>query len=499
MESNDDVLMKVSITEELIILAKINYEIIKTLEGDYLAIPKTGPRVSRPLHGLDNTLADDIMRMYREKRHKIPSERAVKDAIRVLISEANTRDAVKAYFRCAQLENEIFIDLGDRTGEVIHIFPGGWKVIEQAPVIFRRTALTSEFPRPVDDGDISKLFSIINVSKESEGLILGFLICAFFESIPKPILAVNGEQGSGKSDTSRRIRFLIDPSTAPLQSAPRDESSWVDLAAGCYLVSLDNLSEMPHWLSDSLCRAATGIGSSKRRLFSDKEIVVHQFKRVVILNGINLTALRGDLADRIIPITAPVISTRERKLEADLESAWLREFPEIFGALLTICSKVLEKYTHIEMDELPRMADFGRILKAIDVVRGTDSLKSYMDEVGDMAHNTLEGDEFFKSVARVVGVSWTGTATELLEKVNSATSSYIFAPSWPQTSRDVTERLARTGPTLRKAGWTIENLGNKNKQKTVRYHICPPAGLAGLAGVISNQNTKVVVNGRWEF
>jgi hypothetical protein len=52
---------------------------------------------------------------------------------------------------------------------------------------------------------------------------------------------------------------------------------------------------------------------------------------------------------------------------------------------------------------------------------------------------------------------------------------------------------------LRKAGWTIENLGNKNKQKTARYRICPPAGEAGVAGVVFNLNTKVGINGQWEF
>jgi hypothetical protein len=411
----------------------------------------------------------------------------VKDAIRVLISEANLNDAVKAYIRCAQIGNEIFVDIGDSTGQAIHIFPGGWKIVDSAPVIFRRTALTAPLSRPVEEGDFSKLFSIINIGKESEGLVLGFLVCSLFEAIPKPILGLNGEQGSGKSDSARRLGLLIDPSPAALQSPPKDQSAWIELAAGSYVISLDNLSSVPVWLSDSLCRAATGDSLVKRKNYSDKDLVVHQFKRVVIINGINLTVLRDDLADRVIPINAPIISSTRRKLESDLEQAWLTEFPTIFGGLLTLCSKVLEIYEFIKMPELPRMADFARILKAIDTVRETDSLSTYLDEVGKMASNAVDGDKFFKVVATSSNGEWVVTAAELLDKVSSPSTIYSVQKGWPQTAHAVTDRLTRTGPTLRKVGWIVEDLGSNNEKKTKRWRLCPPTG---ETGVIFKLHTK---------
>lgn len=56
------------------------------------------------------------------------------------------------------------------------------------------------------------------------------------------------------------------PSPVPLRQSPRDADSWVTAAAGSWVVALDNLSAIPPWLSDSLCRAATGDGNVKRAL-----------------------------------------------------------------------------------------------------------------------------------------------------------------------------------------------------------------------------------------
>ena len=317
-------------------------------------------------------------------------------------------------------------------------------------------------------GDFSKLFSIINVPKEQEGLILGFIIASYYESIPHPILGLNGEQGSGKSGAAKRLISLIDPTPASLQSPPKDLTNWFELAAGSYAISLDNLSKVFDWLSDSLCRASTGDSLVKRQHYSDKDLVVYQFRRVIILNGINLTFLKDDLADRILPISLPVITSEHRKYEADLETDWENAFPEIFGGILTLCGKVLASYELVELSELPRMADFARILRAIDILRGTDSLASYLDEIGKLASNAIEGDNFFKAIQKVITSTWTGTAADLLELTYSERP---IAPDkfWPNTPAGVTGKLIRTSPTLRKIGWQIDDLGSNNERKIKCY------------------------------
>jgi len=91
---------------------------------------------------------------------------------------------------------------------------------------------------------------------------------------------------------------LIDPSPVPLRQAPRDADSWVTAASGSWVVALDNLSGIPPWLSDSLCRAATGDGSVKRALYTDADLAVVKFRRCVIVNGIDVGAVHISLFRR---------------------------------------------------------------------------------------------------------------------------------------------------------------------------------------------------------
>ena len=182
---------EVSVAEQLVLISKYKYDIVKTTEGDVLAIPMSGPRIPKSLRGNSNNLGDDLFRIYREVFHKIPSERAVSDALRVVNSEAGLKDPVRAHLRHAQIDDSIYVDIGDSTGEAIRITPSGWEVIERPPVLFRRTALTSSLPRPIKGGNLGDLFSIINVPSDLQPLVCAFLVSAMFD-IPYPILAING-------------------------------------------------------------------------------------------------------------------------------------------------------------------------------------------------------------------------------------------------------------------------------------------------------------------
>jgi hypothetical protein len=471
MKSRSDSEAEISTAEQLILISKYKYDIVRTAEDDVLAVPISGPKIAKSLRGTRNNLGDDLARIYREATHKLPSERAINDALRVINSEAGVLDPVQAYLRFAQVGDEIYVDLGDSTGEAIHVTKNGWEIIERPPVLFRRTALTSPLPRPIRGGNLKDLFAIINVPEELQPLASAFLVSAMFD-IPHPILAINGEQGSGKSDAAKRLSLVIDPSPAPLQSPPKDIPAWIELAAGAKVISLDNLSHISGPLSDSFCRASTGDGLVKRQHYSDKDLVIYQFKRVLILNGINLTDQRDDLLDRIIPLHLPVISDEKRKLEADLQKAWVELYPSLVGALMDLCSHILRVLPSVELSSLPRMADFAKVLAAYDLVTGEESLNIYLSLINSSATTAIEGDKFLDSLKRHLQGGWTGSAGELLEKINSL-EPFVTTQSWPTSAKSVTEKLMRSAPTLRKAGWTVDNLGDKNKGNRTLWRIVP--------------------------
>src|SRR4051812_9591453 len=76
-----------------------------------------------------------------------------------------------------------------------------------------------------------------------------------------------------------------EPGAAAL--SPKCLDDWVVAASGSWTVVLDNLSSIPEWLADAVCRAATGEGLVKRALFTDAELAVLIFRRLVVFTSID--------------------------------------------------------------------------------------------------------------------------------------------------------------------------------------------------------------------
>jgi hypothetical protein len=106
--------------------------------------------------------------------------------------------------------------------------------------------------------------------------------------------------------------------------------------AGCTapVVSFDNLSSLQGWLSDTLCRLATGGSFSTRKLYTDTDETLIDVQRPCILNGIEDLATRGDLLERSLILYLPSISDTARRTERELWEQFEAAWPRILGALL---------------------------------------------------------------------------------------------------------------------------------------------------------------------
>ena len=239
--------------------------------------------------------------------------------------------------RVAYVDGAAWLDLGTLTGEAVKITAAGWEIVAAPPILFRRTALSGVLPEPVAGGDLAELWDLLNVVPESRPVLLAWLVAALLPDLPHPIAALVGEQGTGKSTASRMLAGLLDPSPAQLRKPPRDVEGWTTAAAGSWVVGVDNLSTIPAWWSDSLCRAVTGDGDVRRRLYSDADLTVFAFRRVVLLNGIDLGGVRDDLAERLLTVELHRIT--ERRYDADLTAAWEDAHPRILGALVDLAGR----------------------------------------------------------------------------------------------------------------------------------------------------------------
>ncbi|MGY1776904.1 hypothetical protein ACI8AV_13690 [Geodermatophilus sp. SYSU D00804] len=464
---------KKSAATMLVEIAAELYEFGISTEGHTFGDPRSGPPVIRLLRGGKTSLRGQLARAYFERTGRAAPQQALADALLVIEGTAEDGEPQRLHLRAAQRGGALWLDLGDATGRVVRITADGWTVAPQAPVLFRRSELNAALPEPVVGGALDELWNWLNVDPADRPLVAAWLVAILWPDMPHPVLSIFGEQGTGKSSATKLLVSVLDPSPVPLRKPPRDADSWVTAATGSLVVGLDNLSDIPAWLSDSMCRAVTGDGDVRRRLYTDGDFAVFAFRRCLLLNGIDIGAIRGDLAERMLPIHLQTISEQGRRTEEELWSAWDQMHPRLLGAVLDLAAGVAGVLPSVRLESKPRMADFARILAAVDRVLGTNGLDRYLGKQGAVAVDTLTGDPFITAIERMyAGNSFTGTAVELLTRL--AFMADTRAKGWPGDARTVTQVLRRQAPTMRRAGWTVHDDEGKNHDKVIRWTITPP-------------------------
>ena len=339
---------------------------------------------------------------------------------------------------------------------------------------FRRTALTGMLPEPVRGGSFDALWALVNVSADYRPLLKAWPVSLLWPNVPHTIVVITGEQGTGKSTAMRFFAAVIDTSPAQTRKPPKDADAWVTAAAASWVVALDNLTAIPEWLSNALCRASTGEGDVRRTYYTTADVTVIAFRRVVIINGIDLGDMADDLTDRAIPVGLDVIPETERTYEEDLPGRWRAAHPGILGAVLDLAVEVMRKLPDARLAERPRMADYARILRAVDLIDGTTGLDTYKDLIGQLAADTAENITTLINITNAVKSEWEGTAKELLETIRPGDPAWKPPRDYPKDGRAMSAELRKRAPTLRRLGWTVKDLGANNHAKVVRWRLVPP-------------------------
>jgi hypothetical protein len=242
------------------------------------------------------------------------TDKAFKEASHLLSAEA-ARNPREVALRIGGHEGRWYIDLGGLSEEVLEVSEQGWAVVGVSPIPFMRTALTQPMAKPIRNGNIADIFKFFNIPDHLRDLFIGVLVASIFESIPHPVIQFDGEQGSGKSFAGQLFTDLLDPSTLPRRKPPKDIETWTTTAQGSYVIGIDNVASISSFFSDALCRAVTGEGNVERELYTNGGLYISRFRRIILINGIRITGIQDDLADRLIRFKLPVIPDSERRTE----------------------------------------------------------------------------------------------------------------------------------------------------------------------------------------
>lgn len=464
-----------STADMLVDLALQRYRIGRTESDDAFAVERDGPNVAIMFRGSRDALRSTLAHTYRKMHGRTPNSTALSDALTVLQGEAYEAEPEPVHLRVAEYGNSIVIDLGDIAGRAVIVDAGRWRVVPSSPVVFRR-AVTGALPLPERGGNLADLRAMLNVSDGTWPLMLGWLVAALVPNMPHPILLLGGQQGTGKTTAAEQLVGLVDPSPAMLRSQPRDAETWAISASASWVVGIDNISTISDWWSDSLCKAVTGDGWLRRKLYTDGELAVISFRRVVLLTSIDTGALRGDLGDRVLLVDLEPISETARLTQRDIETRYRELHPRLLGALLDLVAEVWRELPDIKLERLPRMADFGRLLAAMDCVRSDNcALDTYMSQRQRIAETVIESDAVALAVQSLVDAEhrWEGTAAELLARITPEKPS----KGWPRTPQAMGGRLKRLIDALKQTGIAVDYPPRSDRRGTRRITLSKEGGM----------------------
>lgn len=456
----------------LVKIARDRFELFMSDDGRPYAVKVDGPNIALPLRGKAG-LRSTLARIYTDEQGgAVPSQSALADAMTVLEGIAASSEPRVPHLRVARHDERLVVDLGTTDGRCVIVGPDGWERSPRSPVLFRRSGAMKALPVPVRDGDgLAKLWALLNIREEGARLLTAWLVAAFIPDLPHPILTFRGEQGTGKSKTASVVISLIDPSGAPKRTAPRDVKSWATQAFNSWALCLDNVSYIPDWLSDALCRAVTGDGVVDRALYSDDDVVVLEFRRVLALTTIDAGALAGDLAERLVTIELALIPDDKRREEAELDRAFADAHAAILASLFDLLADVVKALPDVTLTKRPRMADFARILAAVDQVKGWDTLETYTASTRDAVADVLDSEPFAQAVVALVDKAGPDgvclTAQQILEHVETPDR---LPKKWPKDATRAGGQLKRLAPALRTIGIEVDDSKRGPKPKKQRLY-----------------------------
>lgn len=433
----------------------------------------------KEIHSIKSTVFKRwLAHLFYDQEGKVPNSNSVSSALKVIEAKACMYSPMhELHNRVSWHEECLYYDLTNEQWQAVKITSEGWEIVNQPPIIFKRYNHQKELclPERADKNNANELFKFFNLKNDHDKqLLLCYIATCFIPNIPHPILILYGPHGSSKTSVHRIIRRIVDPSTAETLTFPKEVKELIQNLSHNWFLIFDNLSVLPDWLSDILCRAVTGDGFSKRGLFTDDDDIIYTYVRVIGLNGINIAASKADLLDRSIILPLERIDKKGRKTEGELWKQLEKDKPKILGALLDALSEAIRIKESMMLEELPRMADFAIWGEAISRALGyahMSFLEAYQKNIDLQNSEALHAHIIAPVLLDLMSERdvWQGSASELLAELNLRADQLIVDKkdrAWPKRAHSLSRRLNEIKPNLEEVGIKIssgrDNIGRSH-------------------------------------
>jgi hypothetical protein len=395
-----------------------------------------------------------LTRLLFKQEGKAPTNDGLIGARRVLDMLAHASgDVRELHTRAAFYEGAVFYELAP--GRVVRIDEKGWGIDPDPPVYFRAVKNLKPLPDPVEGAKLEDVASWVNLKTDRDKrLFLALITLTTLAHIARPILQATGVMGSGKSTASRVVKRLLDPTGN--EAVTIDKRDFLQKAAHCYVLVLDNQNYFPEWFQDTLCRLVTGESDSKRVLYTDEDDLIWSMMRAVVLNGINPPSERGDIQDRTLPIELERLDKRGRLPEDDFWMQFSLKHPELLGAVFTALSGAIRERHTVVLKDRPRLADWGLYAAALYEAQGW-TVDTFLKDWATVEQNQNQGTLDGSIVAQVVmSYMKKHDRVELpAAKLHAALEDHAEDDfdlgrdkTWPKTGRTLWKRIREVTPLL---------------------------------------------------
>jgi hypothetical protein len=364
---------------------------------------------------------------------------------------------VPIYNRIAQLDNEIWYDLGNPKWQAIKISEGKIQTVkldEKSPLFRRSQSLQEQvMPRKGNNLALDLLVNLLRISKQDQlvfkvNLIIKTTVTATVKTIVDP---------AGKNKEDNVSSMAEKPNDLIIQLYNR------------YLSSFDNVSYIDQKLSDIMCRGITGSNNQRRKLYTDDDEAIHSFRSKIVLNGIIPTLDYPDLQTRLISYERETIDESNLLTEKEFQKQLDELLPGVLGQIFIMLSKALEQYPTLQDKIKPktRMSDFEVWGEIISRCMGNMPNKFLEQYYKKREQGNISAQESFsiidaiqilmkdKKVHQDSALGFFNNVSRIAEidlKINLKDRFIKF----PRHYNQVTKHLKVIKPLLKTAGFTVE-------------------------------------------
>jgi hypothetical protein len=368
--------------------------------------------------------------------------------------------------------NTLYYDPTTESWSCIKVTAQGWEILPRHPdnVLFTRFKQLPQI-MPVRDyrpDVMERYLDLMHIKGHAARLLVKvMLIASFIPYIGHPITVPNGEQGGVKSTFCRYHKRIVDPCAVELLTIPKDRNEFVQHMHHNYVVVYDNVRIVPKWFSDEICKAVTGAGNSKRKLYTDDEDVAYNYKRCIQVNGINNVLTEPDALDRSVMLDFTRISDEERREEAEVDAEFEAMKPGLLGYIFDILVKTLSIKPTIKLERKPRMADFAVWGEAIARAMGCkelEFLEAYYSVLERQNVDAVEATLVGPAIVNFVGTwpqgttEWEGSPDDLLNELRKVAEAFRIDTRdsmFPKKVNSLIRKLKPLLPDLRQ-GYQID-------------------------------------------